>query len=115
MSERHIIFVANDNRLILEDFQDQKSGGFFPAAVVTVTLLNPDGTEVVGATWPLAMTFIPNTNASFDVTLPDTLSLNPNTEYTAVIDADGGPGFKAHWEMALNAIKRTHDDRNTIT
>jgi len=100
------IYILNDNLLVLDGLKNQQDGSYLNAATVTCTLVNGNGTNVAGQTWPLALVFQAGSNGKYVGTLEDTLSLSEGQVYTARIDADGGAGLKGHWEIPLKAQVR---------
>ncbi len=102
-----VIFHQSDNLIELIDLTDVVNGNFVTTATVTVTLIDKDGTNVVGEAWPLAMPYIALTNATYRVIFKDSLTLVPGDLYRAVINADDGANRQAHWEFPIRAETRT--------
>ncbi len=101
-----VIYNLNDNLLELIDLKDVVADAFVNGATVTVTLVDSDGVEVVGDTWPLAMVYVVASNGLYRATLKDTLTLVVDALYTAQIDADDGAGRAAYWEFPIRAETR---------
>uniref|UniRef100_A0ABX1N8I5 Uncharacterized protein n=1 Tax=Aromatoleum buckelii TaxID=200254 RepID=A0ABX1N8I5_9RHOO len=54
---------------------------------------------MTGETWPLALTYVTDSNGVYRATLKDTLSLTANARYVATVSADGGSGKQARWDL----------------
>lgn len=97
------LYVANDNVLELNGLIDELAGTYINSATVTYALKDSDGATVDSG----SMTYVSASNGVYRATLADTLSITAGESYTAVIDADGGPGLKYHSESAVIAKTRT--------
>jgi hypothetical protein len=107
VSKMEIIFLANDNLLQLNGLKDVATGDYMDSATVTVTLKDSNGSEVVGQTWPTTLIFVVgSTTGQYRCTLNDELVLTTGDAYTAEITADGGPGLRGHWHLAVEARTR---------
>lgn len=100
------LYVGSDMLLEVEGLSDDVTGASVNNASVSVTLYDAAGSEVGGETWPKAMPYVPNTDALYRATMPDTLGLTANERYRAHVVADGGPGRCATWELDLLAKTR---------
>lgn len=100
------IYLLNDNILQLEGLQNYATGDYLTSATVTVTLVDSDGVDVVGETWPLTMIYVSGTDATYRCTLSDSLSLTKWSRYRAQITADAGSGLRGYWEPDLIAHRR---------
>lgn len=101
MSSVDVIYAGNDTLLEVSGLQDATTGDFANAAMVTVALRDSTGANVAGVVWPLPLVYVPNSDGLYRVTLPGTLTLLPNAEYSAEVVADAGPGLRATWELPL--------------
>jgi hypothetical protein len=101
-----VIFDLNDNLLELVDLKDVVADTFVNAAAVTVTLVDKDGVEVAGTTWPLTMDYVASSDGQYRATLLDTLTLIPDDLYTAQITVNDGADRQAHWEFLVRAETR---------
>ena len=102
-----LIYISNDNILELNGLKDEVAGTFINSATVTVTLVDSDGTEVVGDTWPKTMSYATSSDGIYRATLLDTLTLTEGACYTAKVIADGGAGLQAYFETPIYAALRT--------
>ena len=100
------IFVGNDNFLEVSSLKNAATDAYINDAVVTVTLTDSSGTEVVGETWPKAVSYVSNSDGVYRTTLPDTLSLTGGELYRATVNADAGTGLVATWIRPLRALTR---------
>lgn len=102
------LYLGNDNVLTLVGLQNDISAAYLNAATVTVTLVDSDGTEISGETWPLTMTYVATSDGNYRATLPDTLTgLTAADALTAKVSADGGAGLQGYWEVPVLAAVRT--------
>lgn len=100
------LFVGNDNVIELDALKDVIADTFINTASVTVTLTDANGDEIVGETWPLAMSYVGGSQGTYRATLPDTLTLTSGTTATAVVDVNGGPGLQGQWTVRLSVETR---------
>ena len=103
-----IIFVANSNLLRLNGLKNESTGQFVNSgATVEVTLLDDEDNQVTGATWPISLTYVTDSDGNYEATLPSGLAISPTRCYTALVTADAGGGLVAQFETPLKAVKRT--------
>lgn len=101
------LYVGNDNVITLNGLIDS-DGSYVNSATVVVTLVEANTlVEIVGESWPLTMTYIAASNGDYKATLADTLAISNGDELTAYVDADGGAGKHAYWEIPVLAETRT--------
>lgn len=100
------IYAGNDALIEVKGLTDRSTGDYVNDATVNVTLLDAARVEVAGQIWPLAMTYVEGTNAVYRATLLASLPVASGARYTAVIDADGGLGLLAQWEIDVVCRKR---------
>jgi hypothetical protein len=93
-----IIYIDSDNLITLSDLADTTTGNPILDATVEVTLIDSTGTEVSGATWPLAMEL--NSVDQYVATLTHELIIENHKHYVATIVAVAGDGV-------TRTIKRT--------
>lgn len=105
MSEIFILFADNDMVLEISKLRNDVTGAFLNAAMVTVRLLNEDGTPVTGSAWPLPLDYVSDSEGVYRAILADTLVLTNASRYIAEVIADAGGGLRAKW--ALDCICRT--------
>jgi len=117
LTELQVIYVNNDNLLDLSGLQAVSvlSGSPVNTASVTVTLvLSGTATEVSGVTWPLGLTIASSGSGTgeevrgsrWQTVLPDSLAITAGEHYQAQVDAIAGDGFKAHWDLPVQAKVR---------
>lgn len=100
-------FVANSNVLDLVGLRNEIAGTYMNAATVEVTILDSADVEVAGQVWPTAMSYVAASNGDYRAIISEDVAFLANKKYTAVIDADGGPGLVGHWEFEFQARTRT--------
>ena len=101
------IYISNDNLLEVRSLYDEGADAYVNDATVTVTLEDIAGTEIVGETWPLSLSYVSASNGIYQATLADTLTLTAGTKVVAKVTADGGAGKKGYWEKTLTVANRT--------
>lgn len=109
-----IAYVANTNELLLTGLKSELDDTFINNASVTATVLDKDGDEVGGETWPITMAYVAASNGNYRGTLKYTLPLAPRQSYTAIIDANGDTTSppverRGHWQFKFKAETRTGD------
>lgn len=98
------LYVDNDNRIKLSGLVDA-DGAYQNSATVTVTLLERDGTEVTGETWPLTMSYSSGSDGNYTAVLQDTLSVTSGQRLIARVSVSSG-GLNAEWEEPVVAVDR---------
>ena len=105
MSEKEIVFVANDNLFVLSNVALASDGSAVNDAVVTMTIKDSAGNNVAGPAWPLAMAFT-GTDGQYSVVVEEDAGFLDDAGYTAFIDAETPGGITGHWEIPLGASTR---------
>ena len=98
------VYVLNDNILEVDGLVNAATSKYINDATVTVTLVNKDNEDVIGAV-NLTLDYV--SDGRYRTTLADTLLLTAQDFYTAKVTADGGAGLKGYWEIAVLAETRT--------
>jgi hypothetical protein len=106
MSNIHVLHVGNDAILEVQNLKNELSGASLNAATVTVTLVDADGEQVTGDTWPKTMAYVAGSNGTYRCTLVYGLGLVDGERYTAQITANAGAGLRAVWDMECVARPR---------
>ncbi len=106
MSQVHHLFIGTTNALELDELQNEVTGEYINNAGVTVTLRDANDAEVAGATWPMAMSYVADSDGLYRAFLPDTLSLLPDARYTADIVATAGASLVGKWVLDVVAKTR---------
>jgi hypothetical protein len=100
------IWIDNTNLLELFRLKSAVENAFVNNATVTVTIVDGDGEEVEGQTWPATMTYVTSSSGDYRAILSHQLQLEPDTTYFAIIDANGGTNRIGHWEISFLAKTR---------
>ena len=104
------LFPSNDNLFIVKGLSTVDSGGntvyLTGAATVTMTLLRAN-VQVTGATWPIALSYIANSNGDFQGDLPDVLVVTAPESLTLKLVADNGADQHGEWLLAVSVKSRT--------
>ncbi len=103
-----VIFYQNDMLIEIDGLRDVLAAPatFLNAATVTVTLIDDEGNQVAGETWPLSMAYVAASNGIYRATLVDMLTVVKNAQYTAQVSANGGAGLQGYWELPLTVKLR---------
>jgi hypothetical protein len=96
-----VIFLLSDNLIQVKGLKNATTNAFINNAVVTVTLKDEAGADVVGDAWPKTLPFVGGSNGDYQATLLDTLTLVEGQQVTAILDADAGVDLHRHWERSL--------------
>lgn len=83
--------LGSDNQLKISGVFNSTEAAYVNDAVVSVTLLHEDDTEVSGQSWPTALVYIADSSGDYSCILHDTLDVEDEERVTAVITivADG--------------------------
>lgn len=101
-----IYYDGNDNTITLTGLQNAVSGNYLNSATVTVTVVDSDGNEVSGQTWPTTMSYVSGSDGNYRGTLQDAMVTTASELLTAQVTADGGAGQRGYWEEPLIVLTR---------
>ena len=103
----HIIYRATDNVLELDGLASEnpetRADSFQNAATVEVTLLDANETEVECGSWPLALSYVDNTDGRYQATLTNCLNIIKGQPLTALVTADVEAGLFRTWRRKVEA------------
>ena len=97
------IYLSTDHLLEVRGLKNIATDAYIDDATVIATLVDEDGAEVVGQSWPLTLSYVASSDGIYRGTLEDALNLTEDLEYTAQITASGGSNLARYWEIALRA------------
>lgn len=100
------LYVGNNNILELLRLKSAIDGEIIDDAVVQATIVTVTGVEVTGQIWPVTMAPIGSGLGDYRAVLSEDIGVTANTRYIVIIDVDGGPNRKAHWEIPVMARVR---------
>ena len=100
-----IIFLANDNIIMLAGMKNVTTDSYINDATVTVTLVDPDGVDVPGVV-DMEMPYVTDSDGDYTALLVDTLDLDSRRIYLAKVTADGGDGLKWYGEIDCEVLVR---------
>lgn len=106
MSNVNILYTGNDTVIEVKGLKNEVNGAFLNAATVTTTLMDADGDEVAGETWPKALQYVTGSDGIYRATLPYTLSLAAGGRYVAQISVNAGAGLRASFSLPCVARSR---------
>jgi hypothetical protein len=99
-----LFYIGNSNVIELQTLTNSATEVVDTGATVTVTMKDSAGEDVVGDTWPLAMTHV--SAGLYRATMDDGLVLDHHDTYTAFVEAAGSGGEVGHWECDIRAENR---------
>lgn len=102
-----VIYVSNDNLLIVDALYDNVAAAYINNATVTVTLKTEAGVTVTGQSFPATLSYVAASNGKYRCVLEDALVITAGTVYIAHITANGGADKVAAWQVPIRAITRT--------
>jgi len=100
------LYAGNTTIFEVQSLTHSVDGTPINNATVTVELQDPDGAQVTGETWPLAMSYVSGSNGVYRATLPSTLVVTTGVGYTAIVKADDGSGSKGEWAAPVSVKVR---------
>jgi hypothetical protein len=96
-----ILYVDNDNLVVLDGLKNAATDAYINNATVNLTAIrNSAGTTVSGETFPKSMTYVSASNGKYQASVDKAMVIVPGQNYTAVIDV-GSSGIDGHWELLL--------------
>ena len=104
MSNVNILYTGNDTVLEVSGLKNEVSGAFLNSAAVTATLVDADGDQVAGETWPKTLVYVESSDGTYRATLPYTMALAAGGRYVAQISVNAGSGLRA--SFALPCVAR---------
>jgi hypothetical protein len=106
-----IVYVDNDNRLLLQSAHTYDAAGdkvYLDGSVtVQVTLTDTGSVAIVGETWPLALLYIQDSQGDFQGVLRNELVLSEGQTIFAELTIDAGTDQFAHLRGTLLVHRRT--------
>lgn len=106
MSNVNIVYTGNDTVLEVKGLKNEVTGAFLNSATVTATLVDDDGNQVAGETWPKTLEYVSGSDGIYRATLPYTMSLAAGGRYEANISVNAGAGLRAAWSLPVVARSR---------
>jgi hypothetical protein len=86
MAATDVLYVGSDNLISVENLRLTSTGGYLTTATVTLTKIEDSTGATVSGSTGITLSYY-GTNGVYHGTLPDSVSLTENAEYTAVITA----------------------------
>lgn len=102
-----LLFVGNDMVVEVRGLEDEITGENIDDASVTCTLIDAEGDQVSGQSWPMTMANVAGSAGAYRGTLPRTIGIALAGRYTLRIDVDAGPGLRGRWEIPCVCRTRT--------
>lgn len=95
-----VAYRNSDNTIEVSALKNALTDAFLNAATVVVTVVDADGTEVAGESWPVTLDYVAASDGTYRATLEDAISWVHQTAYSAQITATSG-GLKRYWECPV--------------
>lgn len=102
----YTVYTNSDNLIQILDTTNVAVSPTVPLTSATVrvmTIEDSTGTEVTGADFPIAASFIAGSNGDYYANLPDTIPWVVGATYEATVEVDGGEHLKRTFKMSLAA------------
>ena len=101
------VYVGNTNIIDLVGLSSEVDDAFINDADVEVTVVDEDGNEVSGQSWPLTMSYLPGSDGNYRGFISDEVSFVARDKYFANIVADGGANRVGRWSFPFRPQTRT--------
>jgi hypothetical protein len=105
MADVQIWYDQNDHTFTVNRLKNKTSGDYINNAVVQLTINDSAGSPVSGASWPLTLSYVTNSDGKYRVVAPFGLSMIVGSSYTAIITMVGD-GLNGQMEIDLSCQKR---------
>lgn len=96
-----IYYYKSDNLLEVDELKNKITGAYINNATVTCTVVDDQGVQVSGETWPITLNYVAASNGKYRGNLKDTLNVSLDRYYYAEITADAGTDLKRFWRIQL--------------
>lgn len=106
MSNVNVIYTGNDTVIEVKGLKNEVTGAFLNSATVTATLVDAEGDQVAGETWPKTLAYVASSDGIYRATLPYTMSLAAGGRYVAQISVNAGSGLRASFSLPVVARGR---------
>lgn len=112
MSISYPIYIDNTNKVTLTGLQNSLDDSYINDATVSVTIVDGDDAEVVGATWPVTLEYVSASNGVYRGLIPSSVELTEDEVYYAVVTATSGSST-ATWKQPTVAKERHLSNQKT--
>ena len=102
IDDPYTLLLANTNLLEVDGLTNEVTGEFINNASISATLTNMSGVQVSGQTWPVNLTYIPNSKGSYRCVLQHTLNAAHDQPCKLHISATGN-GLVANLTVIVTA------------
>ena len=102
---KEVLYYQSDNLLEILSVVQNVDGAALTGATVTGRLLDDDGNEVTGQSWPV--TLVHAGSGTYRATINDDVSVSVGQKLTAEITVDAGAGLKRIWEVPVIVRRST--------
>lgn len=107
-----IAYVDNDNlvrgtKLRTVSLATGETEYLSEMAVVTMTVVDSEGVELVGQTWPVTLAYVPDSEGTFLGVLRNELEWEDAEQWYAVVTVDNGPDQHGEFTLPIDVQTRT--------
>ncbi len=95
--------ILSDNVVELSGLKNEITGAFINNATVTAKVVDRNGVDVAGQSWPVTLTYVSSSDGVYRGTLSDSMSLARFDLYTVQVTASAGAGLQQYWECEGSA------------
>lgn len=106
MSDEVIVYVLNDHIIKVTGLRDGATSQYINDATVQATMVDHNGAEVEGVTWPLTLNYVADSDGNYVGLLEEELKVSPSGIYHLVVDAEAVPDVKGHWRKPVTVKER---------
>lgn len=105
MLKSRVLLINNSHVLQLFGLKNGLTDEFLSTAVVSATLKDNNGDDVLGQTWPIALSYVADSDGNYHAILNHDLELKQNKRYHLQITASVD-GLQATWDEYIKAEVR---------
>ena len=103
-----VIYLSpnNTHTAKLLSLKNESKNEYANSATVTIRLMERNGSDVAGATWPITMIYEEASNGNYAATIPASVNLKPEKNYKAKITAVDSYGSQGEWIEDIKVVHR---------
>ena len=102
------IYMQNSSIVVLEALTNAKDNSLISDATVTATVLDGQGNEVSGISWPITLYPVDGSAGKYIGDIGASIDLTEDADYKlqVSVEAPGADGLQALWTINLTAVNR---------
>lgn len=95
-----IAYLSSDNSVTLSGLRRSSDDAYVNDASVDLVLVDEDGDQVAGQTWPTSMIYVSGSDGDYRAVIESAVLVTKGLAYLAKITATGA-GLLRYWEIPL--------------